>query len=39
MDNKVTNLMSYYLISYPSSSASFNHPAEITVNSFLFALI
>jgi hypothetical protein len=39
MDNKVTNLMRYYLISYPSSSASFNHPAEIAVNSFLFELI
>ena len=39
MDDKVTNLMRYYLISYPSSSAYFNHLAEITVNSFLFELI
>ena len=39
MDDKVTNLTRYYLISYPSSSASFNHPAEIAVNSFLFELI
>ena len=34
MHDKVTNLMRYYLISYPSSSASYKHPAEIAVNSF-----
>ena len=39
MDDNVTNLMRYYLISHPSSSASFNHASEITVNSFLFELI
>ena len=39
MDDKVTNLTRYCLISYPSSSASFNHPAKIAVNSFLFELI
>ena len=39
MDDKVTNLTRYYLISYPSSSAFFNHPTEIAMNSFLFVMI
>ena len=36
MENQVTNLLKYSIISYPSPSAPFNHPAEITVDSFFF---
>jgi hypothetical protein len=36
MENQVTNLLKYSIISYPSPSAPFNHPAEIAVDSFFF---
>jgi hypothetical protein len=36
MENPVTNLLKYSIISYPSPSAPFNHPTEITVDSFFF---
>jgi hypothetical protein len=36
IENQETNLLKYSIISYPSSSAPFNHPAEIDVDSFLF---